>query len=935
MTRLSAGDNDTERREGLSSRFCGLLLLLTAAALVTAAGRCRAQQPTEPVDISPINGETYYLINQLSGLQVDLDGGSTTPGQPVVIETRSFTSLTQRWAFTHLPGGDWAISNIQDGLCLDSATGSGSTATVENTCALSSATQQWTLAATGNGYCTLTNHGTGLALDVSGGASTSGASLDQTALGASATQSQQWLLRPAFFRGVDGALLEKQEADRLAANLPWWQDAGQTADVLAMLKNHGVNMVRIRPTSTPPYQTFTLNGNSAVPATCSGNGCYAETDAADLDLAKRAKQLGMSVELTLFFDGASSEAVPGAWSADNLSQLESAVYSYVKSEVESYRAAGAMPDLVSIGNEVDTGFFGSLASPGTSFANFAAVQQQAMQAVLDASSDTSLGPAIPPPLRCIHITPAWNLTSFFTEAQSNSIPFDAICQSYYPFFHGPLTAAQAAASNPSNQPVEQTVLTNAASSIGVPIFLIEVGEHYEDGFDSNDPWYPATVAGQRQFLIDLNGVLKSLPNHLGMGMEYWDPEGVNTASTGGGFTNGDGRTDGTYVWNGLTLFDNADTSGTSQSTAQNYSAILAGADALGGKLDSSLAYMLVNVGSGQILGTAGAAGSSGTPLGTASTDGGASLAQQWSISSNGDGYLEIANLNVSAGAAAQVLDNSGATASGSAVVLNSASSGDASQEWNLVTDGSGNYTIVNKSSGLVLASTGSGVIQQQSPSSTDLDWIVPVNSTQLWQVVPVHITESESPPPPTPTYSFSAGESSVTLAASASTSVSLTVTPSGGYQGTVSLSCSSTLAGVTCSFNPASLTLNGSNTAVTGSVTITTPSTIALLRPLPGRPNRGSASIVLCWLPAGILLAFAGASRKRLLGRARLQQLFILLALLGLAAGFTACGGGAGGSAGGGGGTAPPQSETGTLTISAAGSTGSVSQSVQISVTVD
>jgi arabinogalactan endo-1,4-beta-galactosidase len=887
--------------------------------------------PVEPVDTSPINGETYYLINQLSGLQVDLDSGSTIPGQPVVLENRSFTSLTQRWAFTHLPGGGWAISNISDGLCLDSAASGGSTSTVENACSLSSATQQWTLAATSNGFCTLTNRGTGLVLDVSGGAIVAGSQLNQSNLVASATQSQQWLLRPAFFRGVDNALLEKQEADRLAENLPWWQDAGQTADVLAMLKNHGVNLVRIRPTSTPPYQTLTLNGSSALPATCTGNGCYAETDPADLNLAKRAKQLGMSVELTLFFDGGSSQATPGAWSSNNLSQLESSVYSYVKSEIEAYRAAGVMPDLVSIGNEVDTGFFGSLASPGSNFSNFAAVEQQAMQAVLDASSDTSVGPALPPPLRCIHITPAWDLTSFFTESKTDGIPFDAICQSYYPLFHGPLTGAQASASNPGNQPVEQTVLTNAANSIGVPIFLIEVGEHYENGFDSNDPWYPATVAGQRQFLIDVNNALKNLPNHLGMGMDYWDPEGVNTAGTGGGFTNGDGRTDATYVWNGLTLFENADTSGTSLNTASNYSSILGGADALGGKLDASLAYTLVNVASGQILKVAGSAGSSGTPLGTGATDGGASLSQQWSITGNGDGYLQIASLNVSAGETAQVLDNSGSSASGSAVVLNPASSGDASQEWNLVTDGGGNYTIVNKASGMVLAATSAGAIAQQAPSSTTLDWIVPVNNTQLWQIVPVHITEGGSVPPPTPSFTFSAGQSSVTLATGANTSVSLAVTPSGSYQGTVALSCSSTLAGVTCSFNPASLALDSSNKVITGTVTITAPSSIAALQPPPGQRSQGFAHATLCGAPAGILLLLTVATRKRFLRHARLQRFFILLGLLAAAAGFTSCGGGGGG---GGGGT-HPQSETGTLTITAAGSTGNVSQTAQITVTVD
>jgi arabinogalactan endo-1,4-beta-galactosidase len=910
-----------QSQPAIAPRGCLVVLCFTASAAFLAASYARAQQPAEPVDPSPINGETYYLINQLSGLQVDLDGGSTTPGQPLVLASRSFTSLTQRWALTHLPGGNWAISNIADGLCLDSAATSGSTATVENTCALSSNTQQWTLAATGNGYCTLTNAGTGLVLDVSAGSSSAGSQLDQTALGATPSQTQQWLLRPAFFRGVDNALLEKQEADRLAANLPWWQDAGQTADVLAMLKNHGVNMVRVRPTSVPPYQTLTLNGTAATPATCTGNGCYAETDDADVNLAKRAKQLGMSVELTLFFDGGSSQSTPGAWSSDTLAQLESAVYSYVKSEVESYRSAGAMPDLVSIGNEVDTGFFGSLASPGTSFSSFAAVEQQAMQAVLDASSDTSMGAAIPPPLRCIHITPAWNLSSFFSEATSNGIPFDAICQSYYPLFHGPLTAAQAAESNPNNQPVEQSVLTTAATSIGVPIFLIEVGEHYEDGFDANDPWYPATVAGQRQFLIDVNTVLKSLPNHLGMGMAYWDPEGANTASTSGGFTNGDGRTDATYVWNGLTLFDNADTSGTSSSTAANYSAILSGADALGGKIDSTLAYVLVNVSTGNILGTAGAAGATGTPLGTAAGDGGASISQQWTISSNGDGYLSIANVGASSGSTPQVLDNAGATSSGSAVVLNGATSGDASQEWNLVTAGGGQYTLVNKASGLVLAATSAGAIQQQSPTATLTDWITPANNAQLWQIVPVHITEGASAPPPPATFSFSAGASSLTLGAGQSGNVALTITPSGGYQGTVSFACTSTLTNVSCSFNPTSLTMNGNNTAVTGAVTITAPATIGLERPARTGYARGLTSLAACFLLVGLV----GRRRRR----ARREVVFYLLALALAAAGLAACGGG------GGSGSPPPQSESGTVTITASGSSGNVSQTAQIALTVN
>ena len=441
---------------------------IVGVSTLFAALSVAAQQPQEPVNPAPTDGQSYVLVNQQSGLQADGGAVAAQSGTAATIEVRSFSSLTQRWAMTRLPNGLWAVSNVGNGLCLD---GSGATV-AQKTCALTVASQQWTLTAATNGYQTLTNQSNREVLDVAGGAGSAGTVLTLSAPGSSPTQSQQWLLRPAFFRGIDNALLEKQEADRIAAGLPWWQDAGQTADVLQMLKNHGVNTVRIRPTSVPPYQTLTLNGSSAIPASCTSNGCYAETGDADIDLAKRAKQLGMAVELTLFFDGGSSQSVPGAWASQSLTQLESSVYSYVKSEVEAFRAAGAMPDLVSIGNEVDTGLFGTLASPGTSFSSFAAVEQQGMQAVLDAASDTSLGAAVPAPLRCIHITPAWNLTSFFTEAQQNSIPFDAICQSYYPFFHGPLTSAQAAASNPGNKPVEETVLNDAATSIGCPSPLV-------------------------------------------------------------------------------------------------------------------------------------------------------------------------------------------------------------------------------------------------------------------------------------------------------------------------------------------------------------------------------------------------------------------------------------------------------------------------------
>jgi arabinogalactan endo-1,4-beta-galactosidase len=722
-----------------------------------------SQQPAEPADITPLDGEVYYVVNQLSGLQADLNSNSAIPYDHVVQQQRSFTNLSQRWAFTRFAGGLWRISNIRNGLCLDSAAGPAvPTQTgergprqlaavprpaqpadvcrfspslgreggrpssmvcyvVQNVCA-AAGTQQWSLTPTSNGYYTITNNGTGLLIDLSQSAASAGGSLMETALSGAASQSQQWLPRPAFFRGVDNALLEKQEADRAAAGLPWWKDAGLQQDVLQIFKNHGVNLIRLRPTSVPPYA-------NASQAQCSGNACYAETDAQDLDLAKRAKNLGMSVELTLLFDGGASASVPAAWANDDvLAQLQSDLYTYVKAEILAYRQAGVMPDLVAIGNEVDTGFLGSIGSPtGAAFGGFATLQMAGVQAVKDAAADTSAGPAIPAPLTCIHITPAWNLTQFFTLANQFGIPYDAICQSYYPIYHGPLTEAQAAASNPNDKPVEEDVLVSAANNLAKPIFIIETGEHYENGFQGNDPWYaPPSVAVQRQFLLDLQSAQKGLPDNLGMGVEYWDASGVNVPNV-----NGDGLPNAIYIWNGLTLFDNADASGTTNVLASNYSMLLPGIDALGGKLDSTLSYKFVTLSNGQVLSVYQASTAPGALLDAEADTGTPTSSQQWRITSNDDGYFQIASLNPGA----NVLDDSGgSTSSGNAIIESAAGSGQ-ELEWDIVSAGNGYFNLVNRASGLVLDMNGGTgaqagfAVQEPQDSNT---------ATQQWQIVPVH-----------------------------------------------------------------------------------------------------------------------------------------------------------------------------------------------------
>jgi arabinogalactan endo-1,4-beta-galactosidase len=455
--------------------------LIALGPLACVATMVGAQQPPEPVDITPIDGEVYYLINQHSGLNADAvasDGWHRVTQLPW-----SFRSSSQRWMLARADDGRWAIESVAAESCLADE----GQRVVLTDCKVARH-GRWELIPSANGYYAFRNSDTHRLLDVADETTAAAAVLVTSSEVGQRAQSELWLLRPAVFRGIDNALLEKQEALRVAQKTPWWKDNGQPADVLGIFKNHGINMIRLRPSSAPPYLDPSATG-------CQGNACYAETESQDLDLARRAKNLGMSIELTLLFDGGNSRSVPPAWAADTLQEAQADLYAYVKAEVGRYRSAGVMPDLISIGNEVDTGFLGALGSPtGAQFGNFAALQISGMKAIQDASSDPALGPPLPKPLTCIHITPAWDLTEFFTLVSQNEIPYDVICQSYYPIYHGPLTDAQAAAANPFGKPIEQDVLMKARGTI-----LALSGRHVTLERDS------VATTSREQWMIRSNG----------------------------------------------------------------------------------------------------------------------------------------------------------------------------------------------------------------------------------------------------------------------------------------------------------------------------------------------------------------------------------------------------------------------------------------------
>ena len=103
----------------------------------------------------------------------------------------------------------------------------------------------------------------------------------------------------------------------------------------------------------------------------------------------------------------------------------------------------------------------------------------------------------------------------------------------------------------------------------------------------------------------------------------------------------------------------------------------------------------------------------------------------------------------------------------------------------------------------------------------------------------------------TPRYTLSASPSSATLSPGQSTQFTITATPIGGDTETINFSCPSLPQGVTCLFNPTSVTLNGSTPSQVTLTVAVAPMAVSANSPGPingGFPLAGMAIAMLGWV---------------------------------------------------------------------------------------
>jgi hypothetical protein len=180
--------------------------------------------------------------------------------------------------------------------------------------------------------------------------------------------------------------------------------------------------------------------------------------------------------------------------------------------------------------------------------------------------------------------------------------------------------------------------------------------------------------------------------------------------------------------------------------------------------------------------------------------------------------------------------------------------------------------------------------------------------------------------PPPPSFTVSGTAISILPGASTGNTSTITLTPSGGFTGAVSLTCAITPVAsndpAQCSI-PASVTISGTAAqTVTLAVSSTASTTAFNQKTRFFWPSAGSAALA-------VVLLFGIPARRRQ-WRNLIGAIVLLAALTG---GLASCGGSSGGGGGGGGGN--PGTTAGTYTITVTGTSGSITQTGSVTLTVE
>ncbi len=282
-----------------------------------------------------------------------------------------------------------------------------------------------------------------------------------------------------FARGADVSWLTQMESQ----GLNFYDKPGTQKDLFQILKDEGINSIRLRVWVNPP-------------------GNYNNTTDV-VTKAIRAKNAGMKIMIDFHYSNTwadpGHQEKPATWSTTEISVLQDSVYNHTLTVLSTLKSNSVIPNWVQVGNETNDGMLWPEGKASTNMANFALLINSGYNAVK--AVDTSIKVIV-------HISNGYDNGLFrwmFDGLKTNGAKWDIIGMSLYP--------------DPGNwNTLNSQCLTNMndmVSRYNKPVMISEVGMSWVDSVACNS------------FIKDLVTKTKSIAGNKGLGVFYWEPEAYN------------------------------------------------------------------------------------------------------------------------------------------------------------------------------------------------------------------------------------------------------------------------------------------------------------------------------------------------------------------------------------------------------------------------
>lgn len=286
-------------------------------------------------------------------------------------------------------------------------------------------------------------------------------------LATTAVQAQVTIEKP-YAVGADISWLQSQEDHGVR-----FSDGGVEGDAIEILRDNGFNYIRLR---------LFVNPKSELGYSQRDGYCDLEHT---LAMAKRVKDAGMYLLLDFHYSDnwadPQKQIMPQAWQTYSYDEVCAEVYNHTKSVLEALAKQGTTPDMIQIGNEVSNGMLWPYGSVRHSFSGLCGLLKEGVRAARECAPDAEI---------MIHVAlggQAEESERFFDAMAKYGVDYDLIGQSYYPEWHGTLEELEAN-------------LNMLVKRYHKPIIVVEYRDYY----------------------LDIEHIVSSLPDNLGRGTFIWE-----------------------------------------------------------------------------------------------------------------------------------------------------------------------------------------------------------------------------------------------------------------------------------------------------------------------------------------------------------------------------------------------------------------------------